>query len=520
CLSLTAISFDVSVAEVFIPLSFGSSMVLMPDANIFDVENLSGMLLDESITFTYIPPSLLTAVFEKLSQHAAKVKINKMLVGVEPIADSVLENYQRLNPSIRIVNAYGPTEATICATACVYSSHEPTGAIVSIGAPLDNTRVFILDRELRLTPPGTTGELCIAGEGLARGYLNNPQLTAEKFVPNPFAFETQSPTAGNYNYVYRTGDQARWLKNGNIRFLGRIDTQVKIRGFRIEMGEIETRLRELEEIENAVVSALREDIGENYLCAYIVTPSEEEIQPEELRRKLAENLPDYMIPVYFMRLDSIPLTTSGKVDVKALPKPQKGTIQQYVAPRDHQEEKLAEIWSQVLAVEKEQIGIDTNFFSMGGHSLKATLLTTRIHKEFAVKVPLAEIFKKPDIRGLAQYIKTMEKETYHTIEAAAKKEYYVLSSAQKRVYIIQQMDKNDTSYNLPIFMQVEGRVNKERLENAFLKMIQRHESFRTSFELVGEEPVQRIHHQRDITFFIEVREIPEPRGAHDHAKEF
>ncbi|MCP4152393.1 MAG: amino acid adenylation domain-containing protein, partial [bacterium] len=414
CLSLTAISFDVSVAEIFIPLSFGSTMVLMPDANIFDVDNLAGMLLDESITFTYIPPSLLTAVFEKLSLHAAKVKLNKVLVGVEPIADSVLENYQRLKPSIRIVNAYGPTEATICATACVYRSHEPTGAIVSIGSPLDNAQVFILNREHRLTPTGTSGELCIAGDGLARGYLNNPELTAEKFIKryevNNYFTNNQYPVT-NTQSLYRTGDLARWLEDGNIEFLGRIDTQVKIRGFRIELGEIETRLREHETIKNAVVIDLEDGAGEKYLCAYTVNNSQQEITAAELAALLSEylakELPPYMVPMYYVALEKMPLTVSGKINRKLLPLPETTSTKKYVPPGNPAEEKLVELWADVLGIKKETIGIDDNFFHLGGQSLKITSLAAKIFRSFNVKLPPTDIFKNPTVRGLAALLQVV-----------------------------------------------------------------------------------------------------------------
>ncbi|MCP4152475.1 MAG: amino acid adenylation domain-containing protein, partial [bacterium] len=315
CLSLTSISFDVSIAEIFMPLSFGSTLLLMPNEKIIDVDNLSRILVEKCITFTYIPPALLKAVFEKLATHTAGVKLNKLLVGVESIPDTVLEDYQRLNPAMIIINAYGPTEATICATAGVYYSHEPTGQNVPIGGPMDNTQVYIMGKSHRLKPPGVPGELFIAGRGLALGYLNNPELTVERF--------TKSGALPN-NHLYRTGDLARWQPDGNIEFLGRIDHQVKIRGFRIECGEIENNLLKHPEIEEAVVLARESNIGDPFLCAYYVAGSTQhpesgppgrdeprvrsstqqpESRPPGIRPFLSQYLPDYMIPAFFIKLE-------------------------------------------------------------------------------------------------------------------------------------------------------------------------------------------------------------------------
>ncbi|MCP4156056.1 MAG: amino acid adenylation domain-containing protein, partial [bacterium] len=314
CFSLTAISFDVSVAEIFLPLSFGSTLCLMPEESILDVEKLSAWLMDMEITFTYIPPALLKAVYEKLSQHADRVKLNKMLVGVEPIPDTVLEDYQRLNPAMTILNAYGPTEATICATAGKYRSHEPTGRIVPIGGPLDNMQIYLLDKYGQVQPLGVAGELCIAGSGLALGYLNNPELTAERFVK----------ASGPLEAFYRTGDQARWRPGGIIEFLGRIDQQVKIRGFRIEPGEIKNRLIEHDGVRDVIVMDREDENKVKYICAYIIPAINDDFNEltRQLRNHLTGQLPGYMIPSYFVEIAQIPLTPNGKVDRRALPEPQ------------------------------------------------------------------------------------------------------------------------------------------------------------------------------------------------------
>jgi amino acid adenylation domain-containing protein/FkbM family methyltransferase len=494
CLGLTNIMFDVSVWEFFLPLAFGARLVILPRQERFDVSALAEAILLEGITLIYLPPGLLKPISEELAKQHTRLKLNKMLVGVEPIRDQVLEDYMRLNPRMRIINGYGPTETTICATSFNYSSRPPTGEIVPIGVPLSNNQVVLLDPGDHLVPGGTPGELCISGDGVSRGYLNNPELTAEKYPPHPY-FKAKR--------MYRSGDLARWLPEGNIRFIGRRDQQLKIRGYRIELGEIENRLLKHRNIKQALVSVNSDERSGKYLCAYIVPGEPFDIS--SLREFLSGDLPDYMIPSYFVTLEKIPLTPNGKVDRKAFPVPQIQPGENYTAPRDKIEKKLAEIWSEVLEIEIEKIGIDDNFFHLGGHSLKATQLAAKIQKEMDVTVPLTEIFKTSHIRGLAAYIKKSAPGKYIPIEPVEKKDYYPLSSAQKRLFILQQMDKQGIVYNIPSLWKLEGFIDTEKLQKTFLKLIHRHESLRTSFHLLENEPVQRIHDE--VAFKIESYQV-------------
>jgi amino acid adenylation domain-containing protein len=484
CLSLTNICFDVSVCELFLPFSFGSTVVLFPGKN-YDVEALVRVLVKESITYTYILPSLLKDVCDSLRDRGTGVVLNKLLVGVEPVKDHVLEEYAALNKAMRIVNGYGPTEATICAATYRYHSHSPEGYNVPIGTPLANTRIVLLDRGSRLIPIGVDGHLCIGGDGLARGYLNRLDLTGEKFAANPFIPGER---------MYLTGDLARRLPDpdGNIVFSGRVDDQVKIRGFRVEPGEVANRLKNHDKIKEAFVMARTRSSGSKYLCAYIV--SDAVPLYSELREYLAAELPGYMIPSYFVHLDQIPLNQSGKVDRKSLPEPKVvEAVDAYAAPRDEMEEKLVEIWSGVLGIEKEHLGIDSNFFDLGGHSLNATLLVARMHKVFDAKISLMEFFKRGCIRELAKYIKEAVKETFSFIESGEEKEYYPLSPAQKRLYILHQVDEKNTAYNIPAIMELKGSLDINYLEAVFRKLIQSHESLRTSFHVLREEPIQKIN---------------------------
>jgi tyrocidine synthetase-3 len=492
CLSLTNIMFDVSVWEFFLPLLFGAQLVLLAEQKRFDVFALAEAIFREEITLIYIPPGLLRSVNEQLKKQRSRLRLNKMLVGVEPIRDEVLEDYMRLNPHMKIINGYGPTETTICASSLNYVSHPPEGEIVPIGSPLSNNQIVLLDAADRLVPRGVPGEICISGDGVSRGYINNPELTAEKYSPHPY-FKGQR--------MYRTGDLARWLPEGNIRFIGRRDQQVKIRGYRVELGEIENRLLRHPDVKQALVLSRTHETAGKYLCAYIV--SEKEFKTVDLRKWLSNYLPDYMIPSHFVQLDRLPLNPNGKVDIKALPEPVLKTGEALAGPRDEIESRLTEIWSEVLGIEKNLIGLNDDFFELGGHSLKATIMISKLHKVLNLKIPLAELFRTPTIRKLAEYVRGLPAvgDRFSTIEPVEKKEYYPLSSAQKRLYILQQMELEGTSYNTPKSIVLEGALDKEKLEGTFNELITCHESLRTSVEIINETPVQIIHD--DVEFEIE-----------------
>ena len=274
-----------------------------------------------------------------------------------------------------------------------------------------------------------SGELCIGGAGVGRGYLNRPELTAEKFVPNPFAPGER---------MYRTGDLARWLPDGNIEYLGRIDHQVKIRGYRIELGEIEAQLLQSEHVKEAVVMARENEQGQNELCAYVVAEGEQTVA--QFRGELAQTLPSYMIPAHFVQLEKLPLTPNGKIDRKALPAPdgKLSTGVAYVAPRSETEQALAEIWQEILGA--AQVGVQDNFFDLGGHSLRAMTLVSHIHQQFEVEVSLRDVFGHPTLEALATVIAGQEKSAYAAIPQAKEQPYYPVSSAQKRMYVLSQME--------------------------------------------------------------------------------
>ncbi|MCX6580398.1 MAG: condensation domain-containing protein, partial [Candidatus Aminicenantes bacterium] len=400
----------------------------------------------------------------------------------------------------KLYNVYGPTETTVWSTLAELPRD---GETLTIGRPVLNTEIIIMDKDNNLVPRGVVGELCIGGEGVARGYLNRPELSAEKFK------KYRSYRTNRTYILYKTGDLARWLPEGNIEFLGRIDQQIKIRGFRVELGEIETLLLKHDQIKDTVVVLKGDETTDKNLAAYFV--SDIELSDTELREYLLKDLPEYMIPSYFVCIEKLPLTPNGKIDRRALPEPIVDNVKEYEAPRYDIEKKLVEIWSHVLGIEKEKIGINANFFRLGGHSLKTTSLASRIYKEFNVKIPLGEIFKRPTVRGLFDYINGAVGERYTRIEAAEEKEYYSLSYAQKRIYTALQLEVGSISYNMASILRLKGELDRERLQYAFRELVERHEGLRTSFEIVGNEPVQRVHDK--VEFAVEYRSFGEGIAA-------
>ncbi|MDQ1354370.1 MAG: iturin family lipopeptide synthetase, partial [Acidobacteriota bacterium] len=485
-IQLASYTFDLFVEEFYSILLNGGKVIIPYASGLLEMELLSQAIIKHSVTIVDTTPLLLNE-FNK--RYALLKNVKTFLNGGDTLKREYVENLLKIGP---IYNGYGPTETTVCTAFYKYSSDEEYRSNIPIGKPIAGYSIYIMAQSIRLQPVGVGGELCISGAGVSRGYLNRPELTAEKFISLSLLATQQSSKT-----IYKTGDIGRWLPDGNIEFLGRIDQQVKIRGFRIELGEIENRLLSFPGIRESLVLAQEEERGDKYLCAYVVS---EGSVISKLREYLAMELPDYMIPSYFVQIKKIPLTANGKIDRSALPKPELKVGVSYTAPRDEIETKLAAIWSEVLGRDEshtsqlqKSIGIDDNFFQLGGHSLKATILVAKIHKAFDVKIPLLEIFKNSRIRELSGYIKEAVQWEYKQVELAEKKEYYVLSSAQKRLHFLQQMDKESTAYNITSIMILEGIVDKDKLEQSLLGLIRRHESLRTSIEVIEEEPVQRIH---------------------------
>ncbi|UCH95999.1 MAG: amino acid adenylation domain-containing protein, partial [Candidatus Aminicenantes bacterium] len=490
--------FDASVKQIFAALLLGYSLYIVPEDTRIDGLKLLEFYNTHAIDISDGTPTHIQLLLETLKQKGTDqaIAVKNFIIGGEPLSRETVEHFflHLKTKDVKITNVYGPTECCVDSTSYqITPNNVRRYNNLPIGMPMPNQQVYILDQAYHLQPIGSAGELYIAGANVSRGYLNNPELTAEKYIKG---------TRGLAPLLYRSGDLAQWLPDGNIEFLGRIDYQVKIRGFRIELGEIENQLMKHDKIKEAVVVA-KESTGvpENkYLCAYITTTNDTgnpRHLASQLRKYLSPSLPDYMIPSYFVRLDRIPFTPSGKIDRKSLPEPAIETSDNYEAPGNQMEEQLVKIWSKALGTVEKIIGIHDHFFEIGGHSLNAALMLARIHKHFNVRLTLADIFKTPTIKGLSTHIKKAAGDQYHSIDTIEKKEYYLLSSAQKRLYILDQMELASTSYNITAVYQLAEEPDTTQLENAFRQLIQRHESFRTSFIMAQDEPVQRIHDEVD-----------------------
>jgi amino acid adenylation domain-containing protein len=496
---MTNYTFDASVNQVFATLISGASLHVISRGLLADRESLRNYIETHRINIINFVPGML----KELLGVGPKLRyLGIVISGAERLDNGLKESI--LEKGYRLYNHYGPTEATIDALACECF----VGEEVHLGCPISNARIYVMDRNGHLLPIGIAGELCISGSGLARGYLNNPELTAEKFISAPASSRKPQPGGTKkgtgkketpyspthpltHSTIYRTGDLARWLPDGNIEFLGRIDYQVKIRGFRIELGEIENLLLKHDRIKDAVVVVKGNETGDKNLAAYLV--SDIDLLGTELREYLLKDLPDYMIPSYFVQLEKIPLTPNGKVDRRALPKPELKVSESYMAPRNEIEKKLVEIWSDILNISHSLIGISDNFFESGGHSLRAMVLVSRIRKEFNVEFPLVNIFGEPTVQGMARFIKNTRKSIFEEIKPVEKQEYYPPSSAQKRLLFLGHVENIGFSYNMSSALNVAGKIDKPRFERAVKDVIKRHEALRTSFHLIGNEPVQRIH---------------------------
>jgi len=393
----SSIGFDLSITSLFTPLLKGRRVVLLSEDHA--VEALSSLLHRETdFGLIKITPAHLEVLGQELPPVYLAHCTRALIIGGEALTFEKLAVWSKYAPGTRLINEYGPTETVV--GCCVYEVAPgtlPSGP-VPIGKPIANTQVYILDRYLNPVPIGVPGELHVGGDGLAQGYLNRPELTAEKFIGNPFSSNGKSR-------LYKTGDLARYLPDGNIDFLGRIDDQVKFRGYRIELGEIEAVLGQHDAIQQAVVVAREDQPGDRRLVAYAVASPGMSALASELRSYLQQKLPEYMVPAAFMFLESMPLTGNGKLDRKALPAPEQtrpDLNEEYTAPRTADEELLAGIWSEVLKVKK--VGIYDNFFDLGGHSLLATQVVSRIRSAFSIEFPLRSLFELPTIAEVAAMI--------------------------------------------------------------------------------------------------------------------
>ncbi len=508
--------FDAVTFEIWGPLLNGGQLVLAPKDVILDAGRLAPALKKHQVNTLWLSAPL----FNQLMQQDIEMfePLRDLVVGGDVLSPEHINKVRQRFPGLRIVNGYGPTENTTFSNTHAIDSEYIHN--IPIGRPIANSTAYIVDPHNALLPTGVPGELLVGGDGVARGYLNDPELCSQKFIPLSAIpdFSRSAPPAVERpeGRLYRTGDLARWLPGGIVEFLGRIDFQVKIRGFRVELGEIENQLLNCTGITGALVVVKETPGREKFLCAYIV--SRDDVQVREIKTALARKLPDYMVPSYFVPLESMPLNPNGKIDRKALPEPEIGAEEEYTAPTDAIETAMAAIWAEVLGVETTHIGIDSDFFDLGGHSLKAARLIARVDKQLQVKLPLAEIFTSPTVRALAAYVRDAVKESYTPIPRAPESDIYPVSSAQERLFVLQRMDEQGIFYNMPALLSAEGQLDKEKLEGAFRGLIRRHPILRTSFEMQGSRPIQRVH--ENVNFVVSYQTLGADQTAAEAVKAF
>ncbi|WP_342210364.1 non-ribosomal peptide synthase/polyketide synthase [Xenorhabdus stockiae] len=497
-------AFDFSVWELWGALAYGGRLIVVPLECARSPQMFYELLCRKQVTILNQTPSAFRQLIsaQDMMSHEHHT-LRCIIFGGEALELHTLAPWVDRNPTeqTRLVNMYGITEITVHATyrelteADIHARH---GSL--IGQPLEDLRIYILDAYGQPVPLGIAGELYIAGAGVARGYLNRPELTTERFLPDPFS--------GNpAERMYKTGDVGRWLPDGNIEYLGRNDFQYKIRGFRIELGEIEARLKQCHGVREAVV-LLREDEPENKrLIAYLLPQNGVELVPAVLRRQLAEHLTEYMLPSAFVVLTAFPLTPNGKLDRRALPLPEQSAVvtHEYEAPQGRIETALAQIWQSLLGL--EQVGRRDHFFELGGDSLLAVQMTARIRRIMGRELPLQQIFSRPALMELAQVITEAAVSTQAVIPSTDRSQPLPLSFAQQRLWFLNRLDSAASrAYHIPVALRLTGRLNHHTLTSTLNYLVARHESLRTRFILVEDQPYQHIDHA-DIGFTLSYHEL-------------
>src|SRR5258706_5917242 len=483
------VSFDAATFEIWGALLNGARLVSIAKDTLLSPPALFSAIERHGITTLFLTTPLFNQMVEQIP--SALGKLRNLLFGGEAADPRRVDGLLRNGPPVRLLHVYGPTETTTFASwHLVYSVSEDATSI-PIGKPIVNTEIYILDSHLDPVPIGVAGELHIGGVGLARGYLNRPELTSEKFIDHSFNGE---PT----RRLYKTGDLARYLPDGNIEFIGRIDNQVKIRGFRIELGEVEATLGRHLAIREAVVLAREDSPGDRRLVAYVVAAPDCAPSINELRDLLQQKLPEYMVPSAFVILKELPLNPNGKLDRKALPAPDQSRFEMdenYFVPRTPVEEILATIWAGILMLDK--VGIHDNFFQLGGHSLLATQVISRVNDTFAIGLPLRRLFETPTIAGLAASIDASltaksDTQSIPPMVPRARTCDAPLSFAQQRLWFLDRLDPDSATYNVPAAFRIEGVLNVRALEQSLSEVVTRHEALRTIFPMIQGEPVQTI----------------------------
>ena len=470
----TSICFDLSVFEIFLPLSVGGTVVLA--GNVLELPNL----VDRShVTLINTVPSAIDAL---LLQRAIPPSVRIVNLAGEPLTTELVDRIYDVPTVQKVFDLYGPSEDTTYSTFILRRRGDPA----SIGRPIANTRLYILDRHMQPVPVGVPGEIYLAGQGLARGYLGRPDLTEERFIPSPFTHRSLGEGGSGVDRLYRTGDRARFRDNGNVEFLGRFDHQVKLRGFRIELGEIEAVARAFPDAGQCVVTVETGKAGNQRLVAYLAHPGGQRVA-DDLHAHLRSRLPEYMVPPVLVILDQLPLTPNGKIDRKALPSPDQSSAVEDAGPLTAAESRLAGLWRSLLAIDRVRPRDD--FFTLGGHSLLAAKLGARIRDEYRIDLPLRAIFEHPSLREQAGAIAEVQagqagQAGLKTIPVIARELRMPMSFAQERLWFLDQLEPGNSAYNMAGAIRLRGDVDLAALRAAFDQVVDRHESLRTVFPTV------------------------------------
>ncbi|HEX8391099.1 MAG TPA: amino acid adenylation domain-containing protein [Longimicrobium sp.] len=488
-LQIVPVSFDVATWELWAPLLNGGRLVLYPP-RIPEPAEIRDVVRRHGVTTLWLTSGLFHVVADEALD--AFDGLRQFFSGGDILSVAHVRRLQEAYPALRIVDGYGPTENTTYTTCHTVRAQDLSRTSIPIGRPIAGTTTFVLDSRLRPCPVGVVGELYTGGDGLATGYLERPGMTAEKFIPNPF-------DASHGARMYRIGDLARWLPDGTLEFLGRLDTQIKVRGFRIEPGEIEAALQTHPAIEDACVIARADSRGDKRLIAYVVPRDGRMPELAELRETVRERLPDYMVPAAFVPMAELPLNPNGKVDRNALPTPEMADDRIFAAPATETERALAALWTALLGVER--IGVDDGFFDLGGHSLLATQLVSRIRAGLGAELPLRAIFEAPTLGALAERVDAARGRADAAgppLVAVPRDGAIPLSFAQERMWFIDRMLPS-AAYNMPFRLHLAGAVDPGALQAGLADLVARHEPLRTTFRSLGGQPSQVVHPFRGFT---------------------
>ena len=517
----SSISFDLTVTSLYTPLLAGGRVELLAE-DVAAQGLLTALKSQKGRSLVKITPAHLELLSQQLGSNEVAGMTNVFVIGGENLLADKLQLWREFAPSTRLINEYGPTETVV--GCCVYEVQpgDPRNGSVPIGRPIDNTQLYVLDPDLQPVPVGQMGELYIGGAGVARGYWNRPELTEERFLPDPF-----SGIPGTR--IYKSGDLARYREDGILEYLGRADNQVKVRGYRIELGEIEAVLASHSGVQSCAVLAREDEPGDRELVGYVSPAKNQPLVLEDLRSFLEQRLPVYMVPAHFVLLESLPLTNNGKIDRNALPAPSNQSIAvpaTGTAPRTATEKTLAAIWAELLKV--DSVGVDDNFFDLGGHSLLAFKAVSRIRDAFGVDLPVEDLFENPTVAEIAKLLSDSEgsTETILRIERRAGNGPFPLSASQEQLWFLNQLAPGSPAYNIVDLISLGSTYNPEALREAVGELVRRHETLRTVFSYSGEKPMQVILPNVDLELLeIDLSSLSEPeqerewtRVVHEQAR--